>query len=464
MSLLDNKKHIFFTGIGGIGMSGMAEILLNRGYRVSGSDRELSDITSYLVNKGALIYKGHAAENLTDIDLLVYTSAVKQENPERREALRRGITEIRRAEMLAELMSDKRGVAIAGTHGKTTTTALCAHLAIEGGLDPTVLIGGRLKNLKTNARLGKGPVFISEADEYDRSFLTLSPDISVITSIDTDHLDIYQDLQDIKDTFITFANKGESDGLVICCFDDPGVADIIPEISRTVITYGFSEIAMYQPKNEKYMVSGSEFDIITHEGSLGHLSIPLGGRHNILNSLASVICALQLGLTFNQISTALLSFEGVERRFEVKGIIHDIMIVDDYAHHPTEVAATLAGARAAWQRRLVVLFQPHLFSRTRDFYREFVTVLSAADLVFLAPIYPAREEPLPGVTSGLLLDEAKKQGYQHFRLLSDEKNMVETVSKSLQPGDLFITIGAGDVWKSGIAILNLFREHEEEKI
>lgn len=445
-------------------MSGMAEILLDRGYRVSGSDRELSDITTYLEKKGAVIFKGHAAQNLKDIDLLVYTSAVNRENPERMEALRRGIPEIRRAEMLAELMADKKGVAIAGTHGKTTTTALCAHLAIEGGLDPTVVIGGRLKNLKTNARLGSGQVFISEADEYDRSFLTLSPDISVITSIDADHLDIYRDIQEIKDTFTGFANKGRPDGPVICCFDDPGVADIVPEISRPVITYGFSEISTYRPQNEKYTASGSEFDIITHEGFLGHISIPLGGRHNILNSLASVICALQLGLTMDQISMSLLSFEGVERRFEVKGIINDIMVVDDYAHHPTEVAATLSIARAAWQRRLVVLFQPHLFSRTRDFYREFVGVLSAADLIFLAPIYPAREEPLPGVNSGLLFEEAQKRDCHQFRLLSEEQNMAEVVSKMLRPGDLFITIGAGDIWKTGNAIINILQEHEEEKI
>jgi UDP-N-acetylmuramate--alanine ligase len=461
MNILKNSQHIFFTGIGGIGMSGIAEILIDKGYRVSGSDRQLSDITDYLEKKGAVIYKGHAAENLSDVDLLVYTSAVKKDNPERQEALRRGIPEIRRAEMLAQLMEGKKNVAIAGTHGKTTTTALSAHLAIEGGLDPTVVIGGRLKNLKTNARIGNGLVFITEADEYDRSFLALSPHIAVITNIDADHLDIYQNLQDIRETFISFANRGSKDGVVICCVDDPGVKEIIPEISKSVLSYGFSDYAMFRAINEKFTSAGTTFEIHTAKGLLGQLAIPLGGKHNILNTMASLICALQLGLSFESIKTALTGFEGVDRRFEIKGLVHDIMIVDDYAHHPTEIAATLASARSGWNRRLVVLFQPHLFSRTRDFFREFVSALAAADLVFLAPVYPAREEPLPGISSAIIIDEAKQQGFDQFQYISDMKQIGDQVCAHLQAQDMFITMGAGDIWETGKYILTKLQGYED---
>jgi len=313
-------------------------------------------------------------------------------------------------------------------------------------------------------RLGNGPVFISEADEYDRSFLTLFPEIAIITSIEADHMDIYHDLQDIRDTFITFANQGSKTGTVICCLDDTGVAEIIPHISRKVITYGFSEKAMYRPENEFFTAAGTDFDVRTSEGHLGRFKLSLRGKHNILNSLASIICSLQIGLSLYQIAKALPGFEGVERRFEIKGLVNDIMIVDDYAHHPTEVAATLASARTGWNRRLVVLFQPHLFSRTRDFFRDFVSTLAEADLVFLAPVYPAREEPLPGVSSQLLFDEAQNQGYHQFQLFSDPAQMAETVCGQLQPGDLFITIGAGDIWKTGVTILKMLQINEKAKI
>jgi len=451
--ILKNINHIYFTGIGGIGMSGIAEILLESGYHVSGSDRQLTDITEYLQAKGAIIFQGHQAEYLKEVDLLVYSSAIPANNPERIEARRLGIVEIRRAEMLAAIMEGHYKIAIAGTHGKTTTTALCSHVTIEAGLDPTVVIGGKLKNLKTNARLGKGNVFITEADEYDRSFLTLSPDISVITTIEEDHLDIYQDMNDIRETFMTFTRLGSLDGRIICCIDDPVVRDLSSNFKKEVFSYGFSKDAMYRASDAKFSENGSTFDILKNQESLARITLKIPGRHNILNALASYIVAEQIGIDSKNIRQALEEFTGVDRRFEIKGSVNKIIVVDDYAHHPTEITATIESARSGWNCRVVVVFQPHLYSRTRDFYKEFATALSKADEIILSEIYPAREQPISGVSSELILNEAKSQGYKNFNYIPLKETIDTYLLKNLRSGDMVITMGAGDIWHCGENLL-----------
>jgi UDP-N-acetylmuramate--alanine ligase len=446
MNILENKKHIFFVGIGGIGMSGIAEILLERGYRVSGSDRQLSDITVYLADRGAQIYEGHHAENLVDIDLLVYSSAVHENNPERQQATNLGVEQIRRAEMLAQIMVDKMNIAIGGTHGKTTTTALCSKIVIDGDLDPTVVVGGKLKNLKTNARLGQGNIFITEADEYDRSFLALSPDLAVLTTLEADHLDCYKDLTDIKNTFIEFANKVSDDGFVICCIDDPGIREILPNIASPVITYGTDPDADYRAVNLSFKENGSTFDIQTRDLIVECISLQIPGQHNILNALAAFTIADTLEIPLEKVKSSLHQFAGVDRRFEIKGVVNNIMIIDDYAHHPTEVEATIAGARNGWDRNLIVVFQPHLYSRTRDFYKEFTLALSKADKSIIADIYPAREEPIAEVDSTLITKEAEKKGFHNFHYISDKNDIEDYLLKEIKAGDMVITMGAGDIW------------------
>jgi UDP-N-acetylmuramate--alanine ligase len=337
-------------------------------------------------------------------------------------------------------------IAIGGTHGKTTTTALCSKIVIDGGLDPTVVIGGKLKNLKTNARLGEGEIFITEADEFDRSFLALSPDLAVLTALEADHLDCYKDLTDIENTFIQFSNKVSDDGFIICCIDSPGIRKIIPNISTPIITYGTHVDADYRAVNLRYEGTGSYFDIQTKDLKVEAISLQIPGQHNILNSLAAFTVADLLEIPLEIVKSSLHQFAGVDRRFEIKGVVNDIMIIDDYAHHPTEISATIAAARTGWNRNLVVVFQPHLYTRTRDFYPEFTASLSAADQVIIAEIYPAREEPIPGVNSALIIKEAQKNGYQHFRYIADKKAIEQYLFRKIKSGDMVITMGAGDIW------------------
>ncbi len=454
MSKLSGINHIFFTGIGGIGMSGIAEILLQSGYQVSGSDRELSDITDYLITKGAKIYKGHDGDNLQNVDLLVYSSAIPENNPERTKARNLGITQIRRAEMLADIMENKYSIAIAGTHGKTTTAALCSQILIEAEIDPTVVVGGKLKNLRTNARLGKSDVFVTEADEFDRSFLALSARLAVLTSIEEDHLDCYKDLSDIKDAFLRFINNVYSDGKIICNIDDAGINDILDKITLPIITYGFSKEADYRIITSSFERNGSLFEIEYQGKNLGRFVLRVPGKHNILNALAAFIVALELKIPIEIIKDALYNFDGVERRFEIKGTVNNITIVDDYAHHPTEVAATIESAKSGWQKQVIVVFQPHLYSRTRDFFKEFTTALSNADKVILASIYQAREEPIPDVSSKLILEEAKKQGFTNFEYIEDMEFIADTLNDRLKPGDMVITMGAGNIWIVGEKLLS----------
>jgi len=462
MRLFTRIQNIFFTGIGGIGMSALAEILLQCGYKVSGSDRELSTITQSLSDKGATIFRGHAADNLRDVDVLVYSSAISQDNPELLEARRRNIPIIRRAEMLAEIMHTKYGIAISGTHGKTTTSSLCSEIFIQSGLDPTVVIGGRLKSIQSNARLGKGAFFITEADEFDRSFLALSPTFAVITSIEADHLDCYADFDDIKSTFLQFASKIPFYGSVICCIDDQTVKEMVAKISKRTVTYGITANAQFHAANIVYGKTYSQFDVI-HEGTkLGTIRIPLLGEHNIKNALAALVTASEVDIPFKSVKSALENFNGVERRFELKTSINDILIVDDYAHHPSEVRATLNSARQLDRKRIIAVFQPHLYSRTRDFYQEFANALSLADMVIISDIYPAREQPINGISSDLIVDAMYQSGHHKTKYIPDKAQIADYLITVIQDHDLVVFMGAGDIWKYEDEFINKIKTTKKQ--
>ena len=447
--MFKNIKKVHFVGIGGIGMSGIAEILLSRGFEISGSDKSLSEITKRLSNLGMKIYEGHSSENLKDADVLVYSSAVMIENPEVQEALKRKIPIIKRSEMLAECMRMQYGIGIAGTHGKTTTTSMVGLTLTEGGIDPTIIVGGKLSGLGgTNARLGKGEFIVVEADEFDRTFLKLTPTIAAITTLESEHLDTYKDLDDIKSAFIEFANKVPFYGFVILCLDEPALQDIIPQINKKIITYGLNVQADLRATDVEFKNSTSSFTVKYHGEELGRLSIKIPGMHNVKNSLVAVCIGLELGVSFNIIKKALESFTGVYRRFEVK-YNKEIMVVDDYAHHPTETTATLAGIRSGWDRRLVAVFQPHLFSRTRDFYQEFGRSFLNSDVFLCTDIYPAREEPIEGVTGKLVADAARNFGHKNVHYVENKNDVPKVLNEIKKEGDIIITMGAGDIWKFG---------------
>jgi len=453
MKFFNQNIHIFFVGIGGIGMSGIAEIMLKMDYRVSGSDRELTDITEYLEQHGAKIYEGHSANNIKDVDVLVYSSAVKEDNPERQKAKKLKIQEIRRAEMLAQVTNHQYCIGISGTHGKTTTTSMCGEVLMGGDLDPTIIVGGRLKSLKTNARIGEGEFVVVEADEYDRSFLALSPTLAVITSLEADHLDCYENLDDLKVTFIEYANKTPFYGSTICCIDEPGVRDIIPQLNKKCISYGLSDSAIYHAEDVSFDNNKSLFNVYYKKELMGSIALKVPGVHNVKNALASIAVGHELKISFNKIKNALEKYEGVERRFEIKSVINDIMIVDDYAHHPTEVEVTIRAAKKGWDKRVVAVFQPHLYSRTRDFYKEFAGALNESDIVFVTDVYPAREQPIAGISGEMICNELKKMNHQNVFYIADKNNLPVEIEKLLQPNDMVITIGAGDIFKIGNQII-----------
>ncbi len=441
MSVFKRKKSFYFIGIGGIGMSGLAEILLSLGHQVFGSDRQLSEITDYLQKRGATIYEGHHASNIRKVDYLIYSSAIPQDNPEMLRARELGIPTLRRAELLGQIFNRHFGIAVAGTHGKTTTTAMIGQILLEAALDPTIIVGGRLHNLMTNARLGQSEYLIAEADEYDRSFLTLFPRIAVLTSLEADHLDIYRDLDDLKKTFLRFTDQVTFDGVIICCNEAPNLQSIKSQFKNTTLTYGLNSAADLWADNIEFKEDRTHFEVHDASGKLGTITLHVPGEHNVLNALASIAVALELEIAFDRIARGLAAFRGVERRFDIHGIFNDIMIVDDYAHHPTEIKATLQAARNGWQRRIVAVFQPHLYSRTRDFYREFARALEIADLAVVTDIYPAREEPIPGVTGKLISDAMNGRG--HF--IEDEDGLFAFLQKELRPGDMALFIGAGSI-------------------
>ncbi|NUM61503.1 MAG: UDP-N-acetylmuramate--L-alanine ligase [Ignavibacteriaceae bacterium] len=451
-------KKIHFVGIGGIGMSGIAEILMNQGFEVSGSDLLLSEVTKRLEELGAKIYEGHSAENVKDVDVLVYSSAVIPDNPEVRAASDKNIPIIKRAEMLAETMRMQYGIGIAGTHGKTTTTSMVGLTLTEGGIDPTIIVGGKLSGLGgTNARLGNGEFIVVEADEFDRTFLKLTPTIAAITTLEREHLDTYKDIDDIKTAFIEFANKVPFYGFVVICLDEPALQDIIPSINKTVFTYGITAQADVRAIDIEFEGFSGKYTVIYKGKELGQIKLNIPGEHYVKNSLVAVTIGMELGINFNTIKQALEKFTGVYRRFETK-YQNDILVLDDYAHHPTETAATLAGIRAAWDRRLVVVFQPHLYSRTRDFYQDFGRSFLNSDVFLCTDIYPAREKPIDGINGEMIANITKKYGHKNVIYVQDKKDIPQKLMELKKKDDIIVTMGAGDIWKYGEKFVELLKE------
>ena len=433
-------------------MSGIAEILLDQGFQVSGSDKQLSEITERLRKLGATISEGHHSSHVAeDVDALVYSSAVSLDNPEVQEAQHRKIPIIRRAEMLAEVMRLKYGVGIAGTHGKTTVTSMISLVLMEGGLDPTVIVGGKLSGLGgTNARLGHGQFIVVEADEFDRSFLSITPTIAVLTTLDVDHLDCYKDLEEIKGAFVQFAAKVPFYGFIVLCLDEQSLQDIMPQLSKKkIITYGVNPEADLQAVDISHEKNTSTFTVVRRGVELGRILLQIPGLHNVKNSLAAVAVGLELGVPFSKIKVGIEKFTGVYRRWEVKAEVDGITVVDDYAHHPTEIRATLQGTKAGWRRRVVCVFQPHLYSRTRDFLQDFGRAFFNADVLIVTDVYPAREDPIPGVTGELIANTAKHFGHKAVYYVREKKEIPEFLMKIRQRGDIIVTMGAGDIWKYG---------------
>ena len=455
--MLGRTKKIHFVGIGGIGMSGIAEILINQGFEISGSDAVLSEVTKRLSDLGAKVYEGHSGENVKDVDVLVYSSAVTTDNPEVMAAVGRNIPIIKRAEMLAETMRMKYGIGIAGTHGKTTTTSMVGLTLTDGGIDPTIIVGGKLSGLGgTNARLGNGEFIVVEADEFDRTFLKLTPTIAALTTLESEHLDTYKDLDDLKTAFIEFVNKVPFYGFVVLCLDEPALQDIMPQINKTIFTYGLSGQADIRATDIEHDGFTSEYTVIYKGKNLGRIKLNIPGVHYVQNSLVAVTIGMELGIDFKIIKKALEKFSGVYRRFETK-YNKEVLVIDDYAHHPTETTATLEGIRSGWSRKLVAVFQPHLYSRTKDFYQEFGRSFLNSDVFICTDVYPAREKPIEGVTGKLIADITKKLGHKNVYYVEDKNSIPAKLMELKENGDIFVTMGAGDIWKYGEKFVELLK-------
>lgn len=440
-------RHIHMIGIGGSGMSGIAEVLLNLGFRVTGSDLHASEVTAHLIACGAEVRIGHSEKNIAAADVVVYSSAVRPENIELRAAREARIPIISRAEMLAELMRMKFGIAVAGTHGKTTTTSMIGTILQEAGLDPTLIVGGIIRTLGSGARLGSSEFLVAEADEFDRSFLRLSPTLAVITTIEAEHLDTYLGLGEIQDAFVEFANRLPFYGSVILCQDDPGIQEILPRIKRPVTTYSAQSESDYMVAELKFDQINSRYRLFQYGKSSVLVELQVPGIHNVANSLAAMAVAAEVDIPLDIAARALGNFAGVKRRFELRGEVGGVLIVSDFAHHPTEIQMTIETARRGWARRIVVLFQPHLYTRTRDFAEEFGKALAGADVVLATEIYPAREKPLPGITGRLVAESTRAAGCRDVHFCADHAAIEEALHKVLRPGDLLIVMGAGDIWK-----------------
>jgi UDP-N-acetylmuramate--alanine ligase len=449
-------KHIHFVGIGGIGMSGIAELLINLGYRVSGSDLNRSDITRRLEKLGGTVFKGHSADCIAGAEVVVASSAIVDSNPEVRAARKEMVPVIQRAEMLAELMRLKKyGIAIAGSHGKTSTTSLVAAILAEAGLDPTVVVGGKVDCLGgSNARLGDGEFLVAEADESDGSFLKLAPVIEVVTNIDLEHLDYYRDLDHIKETFLEFIGKIPFYGAGIVCLDDDNIAGLLPRIQRRIITYGLTEQADLHATKIRVKGRSSEFTVFYRGTELGVIRRNSPGRHTVYNTLAAIAVALELEIDFAVIAQVMESFEGVQRRLQVKGEKQGVLVVDDYGHHPTEIRATLDAVRDGWpERRLVVAFQPHRYTRTQGLFDEFTTAFYRADVLVLTDIYPASEQPIEGVSSEALLEAIRQHGQRNAHYHGKLASLPAYLQEMLQKGDLLLTLGAGSIVQVGEQVL-----------
>ncbi len=456
-------EQIHFVGIGGTGMSGLAEVALSMGYRVTGSDLSRNDVTERLESLGARVFAGHEASNVDGADLVVISSAIRPSNPERRRARSQGIALLKRGEMLAEIMRLKTGIAVAGSHGKTTTTSLVGHLMDRAGMDPTVVVGGRLKKLGGNAVLGKSDFLVAEADESDGSFLDLSPRIAVITNIDREHLDRYRGLDSVCRAFAKFMRRVPFYGLAIVCGDDPNVRSILPKMRKRVLTYGFSESNRLYADNVHIEGLEQVFTVYRDGERLGETSVSLPGRHNVLNALAAIAVGLELDLDPALCLQSLRGFEGVGRRFEIHPERSGVVPIDDYGHHPTEIAAVLSAVRSVYSdRRLVVLFQPHRYSRTQGLAREFAEVLAKVDVLALSDIYPGGESPISGVSTDLIVDPLRTLRETEVLRVADETEAVAKLSRELQPGDVFVTLGAGSVSRWGEPILARYEQSRAE--
>jgi UDP-N-acetylmuramate--alanine ligase len=441
-------NHIHMVGIGGTGMNGIAEVLLNLGYKVSGSDLQENDATRRLERLGAEIAIGHRAENVKSADVVVISSAVHEDNVEVERARTSLIPVIPRAEMLAELMRMKYGIAVAGSHGKTTTTSMTALVLEAGGFDPTIIVGGRLNTIGANAKLGAGDFIVAEADESDRSFLYLSPFIAVLTNIDEEHLDQYRSLDDLKETFVNFANKVPFYCPVILCLDDPNLQSIIPQIERRIITFGFSAQPDLSARDFAFDGFRSSSVILSKGKPLGPLRLQVPGMHNILNAMAAAAVGLDLEIPPRTILEALESYTGTGRRFELRKTVGGVMVIEDYAHHPTEIKATLEAAKRGFSRRVVAVFQPHRYTRLSKLMTEFATAFNQADVLVLTEIYPAGEDPIPGVTGRALYEEVRQFGHRNVVFEPDLKGIGAVLKEILVPGDIVLVLGAGNINKT----------------
>ena len=455
MKTFGKAKHIHFVGIGGIGMSGIAELLINLGYQVSGSDIQDSPVTARLAHLGGKIFHGHKRENLGEADVVVYSSAVSSDNPEIIEATERYIPVIPRAEMLAELMRLKYGVAIAGSHGKTTTTSMIASILTSAGLDPTVVIGGRLDIWGgSNAKLGQGDILVAETDESDGSFMALSPTIAVVTNMDHEHMDYYGHMDAIREAFINFINKIPFYGLAIICLDNEEIQGIIPHLRKRYITYGTNSQADLRATNIERDMLEVSFEVLYQNETLGSVQVGMPGDHNVLNALAAIAVAQELDVQTADIKEGLKSLGGLARRFQIKGEKGGILLVDDYGHHPTEISAVLETAKECWpEKRLVVVFQPHRFTRTEALYDRFTISFNQADLLILAPIYAAGESPLEGVDSEWLYQGIKEHGHREVNLCHSQDEILQLLLSVIMSGDLVMTLGAGDIYHVGEELL-----------
>jgi len=453
-------QKIHMVGIGGSGMSGIAEVLHNLGFTITGSDLKKSEVTERLEKLGIKIHYGHRPENIDNAQILVISTAIPPENPEVVAAKEKGIPVIRRAEMLAELMRIKYSVAVSGSHGKTTTTSMIGTVLEKAGLDPTLVVGGRLRGLGTGAKIGQSEFLVAEADESDGSFLMLFPTLAVITNIDREHLDTYGNFENLKKAFIKFANSVPFYGAAIVNLDDPNNQDILPEIKKRIITYGLKRQAEINARDITLSNSGSRFKVFKNDEEITEVELKIPGIHNVKNALAAFAVGLEMDISPDVIKEALKEFKGVMRRMEIKGVINNITFMDDYGHHPSEIDAVLETLGRFWQGRIIVIFQPHRYTRTKLLYHEFGKVFHEADIVIITKLYPAGEKPIPGIDSSIIYEEVKKSGHKAVYLVEDREEVKKFVLDQLKPGDLVLTLGAGDVWKIGVELLKILKNEK----
>ncbi len=453
--MINRIKRVHFVGIGGCGMSGIAEILFRSGYSVSGSDISMSSVTDRLAKMGITIYSSHAKQNITGADIVVYSSAISHDNIELTEAAEHHVPVLRRADMLGQLMRMKYSIAVSGTHGKTTTTAIIGKIMSDGGMDPSIIVGGVARRTETGAVMGNSKYMVVEADEFDRSFLKMPSTLAVITTLESEHLDCYKDLDDIKDAFVGFAQQVPFYGCVILCIDEPTLLSIIPRLKKNILlTYGFSAQADYRCTDRVFTPTGTKFKVLYRNNPLGEIELNVPGDHNVKNAMAAISVAVEMGIPFGTIAKSLLTYENMKRRFEIKGEKGGIMVVDDYAHHPTEIKATLQAAKDTYGRRIIAIFQPHLYTRTRDFYQDFGSSFVNADILVVTDVYASREKPIEGISGQLIADAAISFGHHKVKYIPVIENISPYILDKLKKGDILITLGAGDIWKTGETLLN----------